>query len=77
MSRHSSLPAPLRDGIAQRRLLKVIAGLTNHDPIAVARIARAAAAGGADLLDLASSERGRGGRSGVLRKSQSSARIPW
>jgi hypothetical protein len=53
MSRHSSLPAPLREGIAKRRLLKVIAGLTNHDPVAVARIARAAAAGGADLLDLA------------------------
>lgn len=53
MSRHSSLPAPLREGIAQRRLLKVIAGLTNHDPVSVVRIARAAAAGGADLLDLA------------------------
>ena len=53
MSRHSSLPAPLREGIRQQRLLKVIAGLTNRDPIAVARIARAAAAGGADLLDLA------------------------
>jgi hypothetical protein len=53
MSRHSSLPAPLREGIQQKRLLKVIAGLTNRDPIAVAKIARAAAAGGADLLDLA------------------------
>ncbi|MEB3157117.1 MAG: DUF561 domain-containing protein [Cyanobacteriota bacterium] len=53
MSRHSSLPAPLRDAIRQQRLLKVIAGLTNRDPIAVAKIARAAQAGGADLLDLA------------------------
>lgn len=53
MSRHSSLPAPLREGIQRKRLLKVIAGLTNRDPIAVAKIARAAAAGGADLLDLA------------------------
>lgn len=53
MSRPSSLPASLREGIRQQRLLKVIAGLTNRDPIAVARIARAAQAGGADLLDLA------------------------
>lgn len=53
MSRLSSLPAPLRNAIGQRRLLKVIAGLTNREPLSVERIARAAAAGGADLLDLA------------------------
>jgi len=53
MSRHSSLPAPLQEAIGQRRLLKVIAGLTNRDQASVERIARAAAAGGADLLDLA------------------------
>jgi hypothetical protein len=53
MSRHSSLPAPLQEAIGQRRLLKVIAGLTNRDQAAVEKIARAAAAGGADLLDLA------------------------
>ena len=53
MTRPSSLPASLREAIEQRRLLKVIAGLTNRDQAAVAKIARAAAAGGADLLDLA------------------------
>ncbi|MEB3334276.1 MAG: DUF561 domain-containing protein [Cyanobacteriota bacterium] len=53
MSRHSSLPAPLQEALGQRRLLKVIAGLTNRDQRSVERIARAAAAGGADLLDLA------------------------
>jgi hypothetical protein len=53
MSRHSSLPASLREAMEQRRLLKVIAGLTNRDQSAVETIARAAGAGGADLLDLA------------------------
>lgn len=53
MSRHSSLPVSLHEALGQRRLLKVIAGLTNRDPSSVERIARAAAAGGADLLDLA------------------------
>lgn len=53
MSRHSSLPASLREAMEQRRLLKVIAGLTNRDQSAVETIARAARAGGADLLDLA------------------------
>ena len=53
MSRLSSLPAPLQEAIGQRRLLKVIAGLTNCDRPSVEKIARAARAGGADLLDLA------------------------
>jgi Protein of unknown function (DUF561) len=53
MSRHSSLPVSLQEALGQRRLLKVIAGLTNRDQASVERIARAAAAGGADLLDLA------------------------
>lgn len=53
MSRHTSLPVSLQEALGQRRLLKVIAGLTNRDPSSVERIARAAAAGGADLLDLA------------------------
>ena len=53
MSRLSSLPAPLRSALAGRRALKVIAGLTNFETGSVQRIARAAAAGGADLLDLA------------------------
>ena len=53
MSRSSSLPSSVREAIGQRRLLKVIAGLTNRDQASVEKIARAAAAGGADLLDLA------------------------
>jgi len=53
MSRLSSLPACLRSAITERRLLKVIAGLANFDAASVERIARAAAAGGADLLDIA------------------------
>ncbi|MCS5697565.1 DUF561 domain-containing protein [Cyanobium sp. FGCU-52] len=53
MSRLSSLPASLRSAITERRLLKVIAGLANFDAVSVERIARAAAAGGADLLDIA------------------------
>ena len=53
MSRLSSLPASLRSAITERCLLKVIAGLANFDAASVERIARAAAAGGADLLDIA------------------------
>jgi thiamine monophosphate synthase len=53
MSRLSSLPASLRSAITERRLLKVIAGLANFDAASVERIARASAAGGADLLDIA------------------------
>ncbi|MFM7676813.1 MAG: DUF561 domain-containing protein [Synechococcus sp.] len=53
MSRLSSLPASLRSAITERRLLKVIAGLANFDAASVEQIARAAAAGGADLLDIA------------------------
>jgi thiamine monophosphate synthase len=53
MSRLSSLPPTLQRRIAERRLLKVIAGLTNFDVASVVRIARAAAAGGADLIDIA------------------------
>ena len=53
MSRLSSLPTALRRAVVERRALKVIAGLTNHDRVSVERIARAAAAGGADLLDIA------------------------
>lgn len=53
MSRLSSLPSALQRRIAERRLLKVIAGLTNFDGASVERIARAAAAGGADLIDIA------------------------
>jgi hypothetical protein len=53
MSRLSSLPPVLQHRIAERSLLKVIAGLTNFDVASVERIARAAAAGGADLIDIA------------------------
>jgi hypothetical protein len=53
MSRLSSLPVSLRHAITGRRLLKVIAGLTNVDQAAVERVARAAAAGGADVVDIA------------------------
>ena len=53
MTRLSSLPPSLARAIAERRLLKVIAGLTNHDGASVRAIARAAAAGGADLVDIA------------------------
>jgi thiamine monophosphate synthase len=53
MSRLSSLPLPLQQALVDRRLLKVIAGLTNRDAASVLRIARAAAAGGADVVDIA------------------------
>ena len=53
MSHLSSLPVGLRRALYERRLLKVIAGLTNHDQAAVLRISRAAAAGAADLVDIA------------------------
>lgn len=53
MSRLDLLPAGLQQAIRERRLLKVIAGLTNFDTGAVTRIARAAAGGGADLVDVA------------------------
>ena len=53
MSRLAQLPAPLRTALAERRALKVIAGLTNFDHASVERIARAAGCGGADLIDVA------------------------
>ncbi|MCT0199115.1 DUF561 domain-containing protein [Synechococcus sp. CS-1325] len=53
MSRLFSLPAELQAALLSRQLLKVIAGLTNHDAVSVERISRAAAAGGADLIDVA------------------------
>ena len=53
MSPAASLPTSLQRALEQRRLLKVIAGLANFDPASVARVARAAAAGGADLVDVA------------------------
>ncbi|MEB3331391.1 MAG: DUF561 domain-containing protein [Synechococcaceae cyanobacterium] len=53
MSRLRQLPVALQQAIAARRLLKVIAGLANTDSASVQRIARAAQAGGADLVDIA------------------------
>lgn len=53
MSRLSSLPTALQAALVERRALKVIAGLNNFDATSVARVARAAAAGGADLIDVA------------------------
>ena len=53
MMRLSSLPVALAEAIRGRRLLKVIAGLANFDAVSVTKVARAAAAGGADLVDVA------------------------
>ncbi len=53
MSRFDRLPAALRSALVQRRLLKVIAGLTNFDAASVERISRAAGLGGADVIDIA------------------------
>jgi len=53
MSRLTSLPTALQRAIGERRMLKVIAGLTTFDAVTVQRVARAAAAGGADLVDVA------------------------
>ncbi|MEI6828836.1 MAG: DUF561 domain-containing protein [Synechococcaceae cyanobacterium ELA445] len=53
MSRLTSLLPSLQRALAERRLLKVIAGLSNFDADSVRRISRAAGAGGADLLDIA------------------------
>lgn len=53
MSRIDRLPAQLRAALVERRLLKVIAGLTNFDAASVERIARAAGRGGANVIDIA------------------------
>ena len=53
MSRLDRLPSHLQAALAEHRLLKVIAGLTNFDAGSVERISRAAGLGGADLIDLA------------------------
>ena len=53
MSRLSSLPRPLERAIATHTLLKIIAGLQNFDPDSVRRVALAAEAGAADLIDVA------------------------
>jgi hypothetical protein len=52
-SRLALLPSSLQAAVAERRLLKVIAGLTNFDTASVEWISRAAGQGGADLLDVA------------------------
>ena len=53
MSRIDRLSAQFRAALVERRLLKVIAGLTNFDAASVERIARAAGRGGADVIDIA------------------------
>ena len=53
MSTAASLPISLQRAIEHRSLLKVISGLANFDRVSEARVARAAAAGGADLIDVA------------------------
>lgn len=53
MSPLASLPSHLQRALAERRLFKLIAGLANFDAASVDRVARAGAAGGADLLDIA------------------------
>ena len=53
MSRLQQLPAALQRSLEQRSALKVIAGLMNFDASSVARVARAAGHGGADLIDVA------------------------
>ncbi|MEB3168006.1 MAG: DUF561 domain-containing protein, partial [Synechococcaceae cyanobacterium] len=52
-SRFDQLPTALQAALAERRALKVIAGLTNFDAASVERISRAAGRGGADLIDVA------------------------
>ena len=53
MSRLQQLPVALQRSLEQRSTLKVIAGLMNFDSASVGRVARAAAHGGADLIDVA------------------------
>ena len=53
MTRLQQLPAALQRSLEQRSTLKVIAGLMNFDAASVARVARAAGHGGADLIDVA------------------------
>ncbi|WP_028953305.1 DUF561 domain-containing protein [Synechococcus sp. CC9616] len=53
MTRLQQLPVALCRSLEQRSTLKVIAGLMNFDAASVARVARAAGHGGADLIDVA------------------------
>tara|TARA_B100000214_G_scaffold354531_1_gene311501 strand:- start:706 stop:1485 length:780 start_codon:yes stop_codon:yes gene_type:complete len=53
MTRLQSLPESLQKSIQNRSLLKIISGLNNFNPISVLQVARAAEAGGSDLLDMA------------------------
>ena len=53
MTRLQQLPIALQRSLEQRTTLKVIAGLMNFDAASVARVARAAGHGGADLMDVA------------------------
>ncbi len=53
MTRLKHLPTSLQQSFDQRRLFKVISGLSNFDEASVEMVARAAGSGGADLLDVA------------------------
>lgn len=53
MARLNQLPFALQQSFEERRVLKVISGLSNFDEKSVERISRAAGRGGADLLDVA------------------------
>ncbi len=53
MTRLNRLPTGLQQSLQQRRLIKVIAGLTNFERQSVERVSRAGGRGGADLLDVA------------------------
>tara|TARA_Y100001968_G_scaffold78090_1_gene69386 strand:+ start:268 stop:1050 length:783 start_codon:yes stop_codon:yes gene_type:complete len=53
MTRLQTLPVSLQKSIQQRSLLKIISGLNNFNPESVLRVSKAAALGGADLLDIA------------------------
>ena len=53
MARLNHLPFSFKESLEKHSLLKVIAGLSNFDPVSVEMVARAAGKGGADLIDVA------------------------
>ena len=53
MSLINLLPQKIQEGLSHKSLLKVISGLNNFEPESVKKIAKAAALGGADLIDIA------------------------
>ncbi len=53
MTRSNNGSIALQHHLEKRRLIKIIAGITNFESSSVERIAKAAARGGADLIDVA------------------------